>query len=109
MLLLVFKAQHMTCALGSAACADACFDISLLWLDCRPEEYPSSLEGLYHSSPDEALPQFYTDPVAFASKHHNMTDLAVPEWAQDAADFVRLHRWGFEFQLCLCPSAGLVN
>jgi hypothetical protein len=58
----------------------------------RPEEYPSSLEGLYHSSPDEALPQFYCDPSAFASTHPSMRDLAVPDWAQDAADFVHVHR-----------------
>lgn len=58
----------------------------------RPEEYPASLQGLYSSSPDEALPQFYCDPSAFVSTHEGMRDLAVPGWARDAEDFVRLHR-----------------
>jgi len=58
----------------------------------RPGEYPASLEGLYHSSPDEALPQFYCDPHAFKSTHPGMQDLAVPGWAQDAEQFVHMHR-----------------
>lgn len=36
--------------------------VSLVRRSFRPEEYPRSVEGLYHSSPDEAIPQFYTDP-----------------------------------------------
>jgi hypothetical protein len=36
--------------------------VSLVRRSFRPAEYPASIEVLYHSSPDEALPQFYTDP-----------------------------------------------
>lgn len=36
--------------------------VKLVRREFKPEEYPRSIEGLYHSSPDEALPQFYTDP-----------------------------------------------
>jgi hypothetical protein len=91
-------------------CKTCCVDVTLR-LDCRPEEYPSSLEGLYHSSPDEALPQFYTDPAAFSSTHHNMRDLAVPEWAQDAVEFVSLHRYVCMYDLtsdCVGPCNRLV-
>jgi hypothetical protein len=36
--------------------------VSLVRRSFRPAEYPASIEVLFHSSPDEALPQFYTDP-----------------------------------------------
>lgn len=31
----------------------------------RPREYPASLAAMYHGSPDEALPEFYSDPSVF--------------------------------------------
>ncbi|KAF8066311.1 GFS12 [Scenedesmus sp. PABB004] len=62
----------------------------------RPAEYPSSLEALYLSSPDEALPQFYCDPRVFVSRHAGMTDLAVPAWAGGPDAFVALHRAALE-------------
>jgi hypothetical protein len=38
--------------------------VSLVRRSFRPAEYPASIEVLYLSSPDEALPQFYSDPKA---------------------------------------------
>jgi hypothetical protein len=64
-----------------------------------PAEYPASLEALYGGTPDEAPPQFYTDPSVFRSLHEGMPDLAVPGWAASAEEFVRLHR---------CAGAGAV-
>lgn len=55
-------------------------------------DYPASLARLYAWSPDEAIPEFYTDPQVFVSLHADMADLAVPDWAADPADFVRRHR-----------------
>jgi hypothetical protein len=58
-----------------------------------PGEYPGSIEALYGGTPDEAPPQFYTDPDVFRSLHGGMADLAVPSWAGSPEEFVRVHRW----------------
>ena len=55
-------------------------------------EYPATLRRLYSWSPDEAIPEFYTDASVFDSLHDDMPSLQVPEWAADAQDFVRRHR-----------------
>ncbi|WIA22803.1 hypothetical protein OEZ86_009755 [Tetradesmus obliquus] len=70
--------------------------VSLVRRSFRPAEYPASIEVLFLSSPDEALPQFYMDPKVFQSLHPDMPDLAVPAWAADAAEFVALHRAALE-------------
>lgn len=55
-------------------------------------EYPVTMARLVASSPDEALPEFYTDSTVFTTSHSDMADLALPPWATDAADFIARHR-----------------
>lgn len=66
----------------------------------QPQEYPASLTRLYNWSPDEAIPELYTDPTVFESIHPELLDLAVPDWATSPQDFVTRHR---------CPSARAVT
>ena len=57
-----------------------------------PNEYPGSMERLYQWTPDECIPQFFSDPSIFASIHADLPDLALPEWTRSPDEFVRWHR-----------------
>ncbi|KAL5700390.1 hypothetical protein ACHQM5_025837 [Ranunculus cassubicifolius] len=61
-----------------------------------PNEYPSSMQRLYQWTPDESIPEFYSDPRIFTSIHSGMGDLATPSWASSPEEFVKLHRDALE-------------
>lgn len=59
----------------------------------RPEEFPISLQRLYATTPEECIPEFFTDPTIFTSIHSDMADLQLPEWFSGTPeDFLNYHR-----------------
>ncbi|KAK0415841.1 hypothetical protein QR680_012153 [Steinernema hermaphroditum] len=62
---------------------------------CRhwvPEEYPSSMLRLYMWTPEECIPDLFEDASLFHSIHPDMTDIELPSWTADGAEFVKWHR-----------------
>ncbi|XP_004605036.2 WD repeat-containing protein 81 [Sorex araneus] len=58
----------------------------------EPHEYPASMERMQNWTPDECIPEFYTDPSIFRSIHPDMPDLDVPAWCSSGQEFVAAHR-----------------
>ncbi|KAF6300138.1 WD repeat domain 81 [Rhinolophus ferrumequinum] len=58
----------------------------------EPHEYPASMERMQNWTPDECIPEFYTDPTIFCSIHPDMPDLDVPAWCSSSEEFVDAHR-----------------
>ncbi|XP_067306696.1 WD repeat-containing protein 81 [Pseudorasbora parva] len=58
----------------------------------EPNEYPASMERIQSWTPDECIPEFYTDPSIFHSIHPDMPDLDVPPWCNSCEEFIAVHR-----------------
>ncbi|KAI5626708.1 WD repeat-containing protein 81 [Silurus asotus] len=58
----------------------------------EPNEYPGSMERIQSWTPDECIPEFYTDPSIFQSIHADMPDLEVPPWCSSSEEFIAVHR-----------------
>jgi len=56
-----------------------------------PAEYPASIARMMSWSPDEAIPEFYTDPSIFTSIHPDLPDLSLPSWVESGEEFCSWH------------------
>jgi hypothetical protein len=59
-----------------------------------PQHYPSNMARMYEWTPDECIPEFYTDPTVFRSLHTDigMVSISFPPWCATASDFIAYHR-----------------
>uniref|UniRef100_A0ACB8ED61 Uncharacterized protein n=1 Tax=Sphaerodactylus townsendi TaxID=933632 RepID=A0ACB8ED61_9SAUR len=58
----------------------------------EPNEYPANMERMQAWTPDECIPEFYSDATIFKSIHPDMSDLEVPAWCGSCEEFVATHR-----------------